>query len=108
VHYAHAPANVLEQVLAIRVHLDDSHFDNGPLRILPGTHNRGLLTDDDIHQVATEIPPVTCTVERGGLLMMRPLVVHASSKSVSTQSRRVLHIEFAASRSFDGLELAFA
>ncbi len=42
------------------------------------------------------------------VFLMRPLAVHASSKSKSNQSRRVLHIEYAAERSFDGLELAFA
>src|ERR1700680_406909 len=36
--YAHAPASVLRQVLALRIHLDDSTSHNGPLRVLPGTH----------------------------------------------------------------------
>jgi hypothetical protein len=35
--YAHAPATALEQVLALRVHLDESSDRNGPLRVLPGT-----------------------------------------------------------------------
>jgi ectoine hydroxylase-related dioxygenase (phytanoyl-CoA dioxygenase family) len=105
VTYAHAPGHALEQVLAIRVYLDDSSFDNGPLRVLPGTHNRGVLTDDQIHQLSTKIDPVACTVEEGGLVLMSPLVVHASSKSSSHRSRRVLHIEYAAQPSFDRLEL---
>jgi ectoine hydroxylase-related dioxygenase (phytanoyl-CoA dioxygenase family) len=41
VNYAHAPATALSQVLALRVHLDDSTAENGPLRVLPGTHSRG-------------------------------------------------------------------
>jgi hypothetical protein len=48
---------------------------------------------------------VACTVEEGGLVLMSPLVVHASSKSSSHRSRRVLHIEYAAQPSFDRLEL---
>lgn len=108
VTYAHAPAHALNRVLAIRIHLDDSTSENGPLRILPGTHNRGVLSDDAIQQLSTEISPVECSVSKGGLALMRPLAVHASSKSKSNQSRRVLHIEYAAERSFDGLELAFA
>ena len=47
--YAHAPADVLSSVLALRVHLDDSTADNGPLKVLPGTHSLGLLDDDRIH-----------------------------------------------------------
>jgi len=40
--YAHAPALVLEQVLALRLHLDDCTEEGGPLRILPGTHGLGF------------------------------------------------------------------
>ncbi len=109
INYAHAPASALEQVLAIRIHLDDSTSHNGPLRILPGTHNRGVLTDDEIHELASAVTPVECTVPRGGLVLMRPLIVHASSKSVlDSPSRRVLHIEYAGSRSLGGLHLEFS
>lgn len=108
VTYAHAPASALEQILAIRVHLDNSTSNNGPLRILPGTHNRGVLTDDEIHRLSTSIAPVECTVTTGGLILMRPLIVHASSKSTSPESRRVLHIEYSAQTSFGALELALA
>lgn len=33
--YAHAPTSALSQILALRVHLDDSTERNGPLRVLP-------------------------------------------------------------------------
>jgi len=105
--YAHAPATALSQVLAIRVHLDDSEEDNGPLRVLPGSHVKGVLSDDDIEQLVQRISPTDCLVTRGGVIAMRPLIVHASSKSHSDCPRRVIHIEYAACRSFDdGLELA--
>jgi hypothetical protein len=48
-------------------------------------------------------------VLKGGILAMRPLIVHASSKSHSTAPRRVLHVEYAISFAIaDGLELAIA
>lgn len=97
--YAHAPAEVLSQVLALRIHLDDSTADNGPLKVLPGTHALGVLNDDRIHELAEQIPAVECLVPRGGVLAMRPLLVHASSKSRSETPRRVLHIEYAVSDS---------
>ena len=50
--YAHAPAEALSQILALRVHLDDSTLDNGPLRVLPKTHTLGVLTDDTIHKLS--------------------------------------------------------
>src|SRR5882724_7866233 len=95
--YAHAPAEALSQVLALRVHLDDSTSDNGPLRVLPATHKFGVLNDDAMHLLAEQVPPVDCLVPRGGVLAMRPLLVHASSKSQVAARRRVLHIEYAAS-----------
>jgi ectoine hydroxylase-related dioxygenase (phytanoyl-CoA dioxygenase family) len=107
--YAHAPATALSQVVALRLHLDDSTAENGPLRLLPGTHTLGVLTDEALHQLSTEIAPRDCLVPRGGILAMRPLIVHASSKSRSESPRRVLHIEYAASQKIaDGLELAIA
>jgi hypothetical protein len=107
--YAHAPASALSQVVALRVHLDASADHNGPLRVLPGTHNLGVLTDQQIHSAAERIEAVTCTVERGGILVMRPLLVHASSKASSAASRRVLHFEYAASRVLDdGVQLRAA
>ncbi|MFZ3342076.1 MAG: phytanoyl-CoA dioxygenase family protein [Terriglobales bacterium] len=105
--YAHAPAAALCHVLALRVHLEDSSSHNGPLQILPGTHSKGVLSDADIEQLAIRIAPVECLVPQGGVIAMRPLVVHASSKSQSEAPRRVLHIEYAASKILaDGLELA--
>lgn len=107
--YAHAPASVLSKVVALRVHLDDSTLDNGPLRVLPATHTLGVLSDAQIHDAARRTEPVTCVVERGGVIVMRPLLVHASSKVVATASRRVLHLQYAASTTFDeGLRLRAA
>lgn len=107
--YAHAPASALEKFVALRVHLDDSNAKNGPLRVLPGTHNIGVLEDAAIHQFASDVNPVDCVVSLAGVVAMKPLVVHASSKSRSEQPRRVLHIEYAASLDLrDGLRLAIA
>jgi ectoine hydroxylase-related dioxygenase (phytanoyl-CoA dioxygenase family) len=109
VSYAHAPATALSKIVALRVHLDDSHAGNGPLRILPGTHTAGVLTDEEIGQCARQVAPITCLVERGGILAMSPLIVHSSSKSHAQTQRRVLHIEYAASIDLaDALQLARA
>jgi len=103
---AHAPASALEQILAIRVHLDDSTSENGPLRVLPKTHTGGVLTDDAIHDLSQAINPVECLASAGAILLMKPLLVHASSKAASASRRRVLHIEYAGHKHFpEGLEL---
>ena len=107
--YAHAPATALSQVLALRVHLDDSTSQNGPLRVLPAAHTLGVLSDDEIHQLAQDGAAVECCVPRGGIVALKPLVVHSSSKSQSECARRVLHIEYAANTAIaGGLELAVA
>jgi ectoine hydroxylase-related dioxygenase (phytanoyl-CoA dioxygenase family) len=107
--YAHAPAAALENIVALRVQLDDSTIENGSLRVLPGTHHAGVLEDDSLHGLASEIESVDCLVPRGGVIAMKPLIVHASSKSQSAQPRRVLHIEYAPSLDLpDGLKLALA
>ncbi len=107
--YAHGPATALEQVLALRVHLDESSDRNGLLRVLSGTHLMGVLADDAIEQLASQIAAVDCLVATGGVVATRPLIVHASSKSLIETPRRVLHIEYAARMVMaDSLELAMA
>ncbi len=81
VNYAHAPASALSQVLALRVHLDDSTAENRPLRVLPETHTLGVLTDETLHDLSTKADPVDCLTLRGGVLAMRP------SSSTLPQSR---------------------
>jgi ectoine hydroxylase-related dioxygenase (phytanoyl-CoA dioxygenase family) len=109
VTYAHAPGRVLERVIALRVHLDDSTADNGPLRVLPGSHIHGVLGDAQIQRLSQEVTPVQCTVSAGGVIAMRPLLVHASSKATNETPRRVLHLEYASSLVLEpGLELRAA
>jgi ectoine hydroxylase-related dioxygenase (phytanoyl-CoA dioxygenase family) len=105
--YAHAPAAALESVVALRVSLDDSTESNGPLRVLPHSHDHGVLTDAEIGRWAAETTAVDCVTPAGGIVAMRPLTLHASSKSIDGRPRRVLHIEYAATSDFGGgLKLA--
>ncbi|MBC8027216.1 MAG: phytanoyl-CoA dioxygenase family protein [Steroidobacteraceae bacterium] len=92
--YAHAPASVLSRVVALRIHLDDSTSDNGALRVLPRSHTLGVLTDDQVHDLAARSTHATCLIGRGGVIAMRPLIVHASSKVMKDAPRRVIHIEY--------------
>lgn len=94
--YAHAPAWALEQIVALRVCLDDSTATNGPLRVLPDTHRGGVFTDEQIASLARDATPVDCVASSGSVVAIRPLTIHASSKSTGIQPRRVLHIEYAA------------
>ena len=107
--YVHAPATALSRIVALRLHFDDSRDDNGPLRVLPGTHALGLLSDAEIDRTVQTVSPVDCLVDLGGIVAMRPLILHASSKAESERPRRVLHIEYADSLELEnGLRLALA
>jgi ectoine hydroxylase-related dioxygenase (phytanoyl-CoA dioxygenase family) len=104
--HALAPGDVLAGVVALRVHLDDSNTENGPLRVLPDTHRLGRLSDGRIAELVQSTPAVECVVPAGGVVALRPLVVHASSKSTSAMPRRVLHLEYATSVALgSGIEL---
>lgn len=88
-----APVELLEQMLTIRIHLDDVTPENGPLRVIPGSH----LTGKEI--VANDVEPATIFARAGDALAMRPLLSHSSADSLpNTQlHRRILHLEFAPS-----------
>ena len=93
--YAHAPAWALDRVVALRVHVDASTSDNGPLRVIPGSHRAGVMPDEKVFGVAHQQESSECTVGRGGVLAMRPLLIHASSKMRRDLQRRVIHLEYA-------------
>ena len=98
------PAAVVERMLAVRVHLDDCGPDNGPLRVIPGSHRAGVLTSDEIEWWKARVPEAACPAGRGGLVVMRPLLLHASSAAERPARRRVVHIDFAVPELPGGLE----
>jgi ectoine hydroxylase-related dioxygenase (phytanoyl-CoA dioxygenase family) len=95
VTHVQAPAIVLENMLTLRIHLDDCAEDNGPLRVLRGSHNQGRLDVEQIEGWKTA-EEVTCLVPKGGALLMRPLLLHASAPAKNPRHRRVIHVEYAA------------
>lgn len=96
VPHVQPPEQVLAEMLTLRLHLDACPRENGPLRVLPGSHLGGRLGASAIQRWREQVEQRVCPVERGGLLLMKPLLLHASSASESAWHRRVLHIEWAA------------
>ena len=94
VPHVRPPAEVLAKMLAIRIHLDNCGGEDGPLRVLPGSYSHGFLKDAEILGWPREAA-VTCAVRRGDAILMRPLLLHASSAAAEPANRRVIHIEFA-------------
>ncbi len=108
VWHVHPPAEILAGMVTARIHLDRCHEDNGPLRVLPGSHRSGKLTAADVERIAREISPQLCLLEPGGILFMRPLLLHASEPARGSGHRRVIHIEYARDPLPDGLKWASA
>ena len=92
VHFVQPPVSVLERLVAVRLHLDACAAGDGPLRIVPASHFSGIIPLDAA--VAARAREVVCVAERGSALVMRPLALHASSKSAGSGLRRVLHFLF--------------
>jgi hypothetical protein len=98
------PASVLETMLSVRIHLDTCHAENGALRVLAGSHRAGRLNADQIQDWRGRCMAETCVVAAGGVLLMRPLLLHASSAATSPMRRRVIHIDYAADSLPGGLQ----
>lgn len=90
----HVIANdqILRQMLTLRIHLDEVTDENGPLRVIPGSH----VASDSFG--LGEEHAVTVYADAGDVLAMRPLISHSSGPSCegTQRHRRILHLEFSA------------
>ncbi|MBH8557188.1 phytanoyl-CoA dioxygenase family protein [Hymenobacter negativus] len=87
------PVAVLENMVTLRIHLDDCNATNGALKVVPGSHRHGVVPAAAI--VGYTPNATVCAVPAGGGMLMKPLVLHASNRSTSNRPRRVIHLEFA-------------
>lgn len=91
VTYGEPADHVLHELVALRIHFDDAGPENGGLSIVHGSHSLGRLSGAEI----LRIPPESYTqypCRAGDVLLMRPLVVHRSGRSVLPTHRRVLQV----------------
>ena len=91
--FVQPPLTILEQLVAVRLHLDACSLEDGPLKVVSGTHRQGRI-DPTVAATMRARHEVPCTANRGDALVMRPLLLHASSKSTGQRRRRVLHFVF--------------
>jgi hypothetical protein len=97
------PLEILEDIVTIRLHLDDCAADNGALRVIPGSHSRGKLRAAEITRIVKGEHTVICEVSKGGALLMRPLLLHSSTTVQEPTHRRVLDIQYATKQLPGGL-----
>ena len=86
------PLNILENNFTIRIHLDDTDENNGALKIIQKSHLKGIYRPETI-DLNNETQTV-CSVEKGGIMIMKPLLMHSSGRTNNNKKRRVVHIEF--------------
>lgn len=86
------PLSILEDNFTIRIHLDDTDEGNGALKVIPQSHLKGIYRPETIDwSIETE---TICPVQKGGIMLMKPLLLHASNRTNNQRKRRVIHIEF--------------
>jgi ectoine hydroxylase-related dioxygenase (phytanoyl-CoA dioxygenase family) len=89
------PRAISERRMALRLHLDDCAADNGPLLVLPRSHQAGVLDASAIARLRQATRVMSTIATRGDIVAMHPLLVHSSRPARTIVHRRVLHLEFA-------------
>ena len=86
------PIDYLKNIFTIRIHLDNTDENNGALKVVPNSHRKEIYRPETIDwNVETE---EICSVNKGGIMIMKPLILHGSNRTTNNQKRRVIHIEF--------------
>lgn len=86
------PLEILENIFTIRIHLDDTNENNGALKVISASHKKGIYRPETIDwKIEKE---AICCVPSGGIMIMKPLLLHSSSRTIDSRRRRVIHIEF--------------
>lgn len=88
------PLKVLENTITFRIHLDKAEITNGGLKVISNSHKKGIIRIDEKFNKSDFGNEILCEVEKGGVMLMKPLLLHSSSKSISENDRRVIHLEF--------------
>ncbi|WP_281235210.1 phytanoyl-CoA dioxygenase family protein [Flavobacterium gelatinilyticum] len=96
------PAEILEDNFTIRIHIDKTTKDNGALKVINNSHSKGIVRIENF-DFKNEKETI-CEVEKGGIMIMKPLLFHASNKTTNNERRRVIHIEFSKKQLPSGLE----
>lgn len=86
------PLTILENVITVRIHLDDTDKNNGALKVVPKSHRKGIYRPETIDWTIEE--EINCNVLKGGIMLMKPLLLHSSGRTTNNKRRRVIHIEF--------------
>jgi len=103
IHSVCPPEDILKNILTIRIHLDSTTIQNGALKVVPGSHTK-QFSDEEKEKITSKLDPTIIEVREGGIQLMKPLLLHSSSKSQNQKRRRVIHLEFCSIELPNGLK----
>lgn len=89
------PLNILQDNFTVRIHLDNTNEENGALKVIPKSHLKGIYRPETIDWKLER--ESICSVVKGGIMIMKPLLLHSSGRTTNKNKRRVIHIEFSRS-----------
>jgi ectoine hydroxylase-related dioxygenase (phytanoyl-CoA dioxygenase family) len=102
--HVHPPEEILAGMITLRLHLDDCDATNGALKIIANSHRSGKIPTSEIARWINTNEQIVCELPKGGVLLLRPLLLHSSPPADGPCHRRVLHIEYATQKLPNGLE----
>ncbi|WP_163834238.1 phytanoyl-CoA dioxygenase family protein [Spartinivicinus ruber] len=106
INHVQPDLKVLEDMVTFRIHLDDASENNGCLKVIPKSHRLGILSKNEQDRVVRESEEFICLAKSGDLLIMRPLILHSSSKGTTPHHRRIVHVEYSSFKLPQGLAWA--
>jgi hypothetical protein len=89
------PVAMLEDMLTLRLFVDDCAWDDGPLEVARGSHGVGRIAAADIRRIVEKSDIFIGAGQAGDVLAMKLLAVHSSKRAESPAHRRVLHVDYA-------------
>jgi ectoine hydroxylase-related dioxygenase (phytanoyl-CoA dioxygenase family) len=72
--------------------------------VIPNSHLNGISRPENMDW--TKETEVSCNVKEGGIMIMKPLLLHSSGRTNNNKQRRVIHLEFSNQELPAGLQWA--
>ena len=93
--HCEAPESLLKEMVFVRVHIDESTSENGPLELAIGSHRHGRISAPDASAVANGCNIESCEAAAGDILIVHALTLHRSASAATPTARRALRVDFA-------------
>ena len=77
------PVTILESIVTFRIHLDNVNDNNGALKIIEKSHQKGIIRIDENFDPSPFGREVICNARQGQVMLMKPLLLHVIDQSKS-------------------------